>query len=394
MRKPTGMVAALAAGALAAVVAASTAGAATKAADRALVSCKSLKLAYMGPMTGDASFIGTEQFGWARFAVSQWNKKYGTHYGIDALDTQLDPALASTDAQKAVSASNLLAIIGPATSGGVVAAGPITGPAHLAMISSSATRVSLTDGSIPNFFRVVGNDGVQGPTDAAFMVKTLKAKKVYIIDDQETYSTGLADQAGAALKAAGVAVTRDSVSQTTTDFSSLVTKIPSDTDVVFVPWQQPPRAQTFAQQLKAQGKKAIVFGSDGTNSPSQFTVAGSYVSNFAPDIRSNSRLSGLSAAYTAFTGSDTWGSFGPPTYGAVQVALTAITNACKAGKGNATRGAVLAAVPKIKIGSTISGKGDGWILGGTFSFAKSGDPKGAKFYIFKVNGPNNYSTVG
>ena len=29
------------------------------------------------------------------------------------------------------------------------------------------------------------------------MINKLKAKKVYIIDDQETYSTGLADAAGA-----------------------------------------------------------------------------------------------------------------------------------------------------------------------------------------------------
>lgn len=392
MRKRTGAVAALVAGALAIATAATTAGAATSA--RQAVSCKSAKIAFIAPLTGDAAFIGTEQGGWARFAVKQWNKKYGTHYGLDLYDSQLDPALASTDAQKVVSDANVLAMIGPSTSGAVVAAGPITGPAHLAMISSSATRVSLTDGSIPNFFRVVGNDGVQGPTDAAFMVKTLKAKKVYIIDDQETYSTGLADQAGAALKAAGVTVIRDSVAQTVTDFSSIVTKIPADTNVVFIPWQQPPRAQTFAQQMREQGKKAIIFGSDGTNAPSQFTAAGSYVSNFAPDIRSNARLSGLSAAYTAFTGNDTWGSFGPPTYGAVQVALTAIQAACKAGKGSTTRAAVLAGVPKVKISSTILGKNDGWILGGTFSFAKSGDPKGAKFYIFKVVGANNYQTVG
>ena len=59
-----------------------------------------------------------------------------------------------------------------------------------------------------------------------------------------------------------------------TDFSSFVTKVPSDTDVVFFPTQAPPDAQTFGQQLIEQGKKAKVFGGDGTNDPAQFKVAG------------------------------------------------------------------------------------------------------------------------
>ena len=59
-----------------------------------------------------------------------------------------------------------------------------------------------------------------------------------------------------------------------TDFSSFVTKVPSDADFVFFPTQKPADAQTFAQQLLEQGKKAKVFGGDGSNDPAQFKVAG------------------------------------------------------------------------------------------------------------------------
>ena len=62
-------------------------------------------------------------------------------------------------------------------------------------------------------------------------------------------------------------MTRQSTSVNTTDFSSLVTRVPSDADVVFFPTQQPADAQTFGQQLLEQGKKAKVFGGDGSNSP-------------------------------------------------------------------------------------------------------------------------------
>ena len=100
----------------------------------------------------------------------------------------------------------------------------------------------------------------------------VRATRVMIVDDQESYSTGLADIVGTALKAKGVTVDRESTSQKATDFSSLVAKVTSSTKVVFLPFQLASQAQLFAQQLKAQGKSAIVFGSDGTFDSSKFNV--------------------------------------------------------------------------------------------------------------------------
>ena len=41
------------------------------------------------------------------------------------------------------------------------------------------------------------DDGIQGPSDAPYMINKLNAKKVVLIDDQEPYSIGLADAAEA-----------------------------------------------------------------------------------------------------------------------------------------------------------------------------------------------------
>ena len=105
-----------------------------------------------------------------------------------------------------------------------------------------------------------------------------------IIDFQEPYSQGLAGEVEKALKAAGVTTSHQSIDNKVTDFSNYVTKVPSDADIVFFPSQKPGDAQAFAQQLVEQGKKAKVFGGDGTNGPGAFKAAGSYVSNFAPQI--------------------------------------------------------------------------------------------------------------
>lgn len=350
------------------------------------ISCKDAKIALIAPLSGDAGFLGTEQLQWSKLAVALLNKQNHTKYKFLAGDSQLDPALASTLAQKYVSDPTVLGIVGPSTSGAVVATGPILKDASLAAVSPSATRISLTDGSNPTFFRDVPHDGIQGPSDADYMVDKLKAKKVYIIDDQETYSTGLADAVQKQLGNRGISFTRDSVSQSVTDFSSIVTKIPADTDVVFVPWQQPPRAQTFAEQMAEQGKKAKVFGSDGTNSPGQFKFKGSYVSNFAPDITGIPEDKDIIAAFKKANPAAKVGSFGPPSYGAVQILFNAINTACAKGKGTATRQAVLKALFKTKITP--------WILGGTFSFNYNHDPVGAKFYIFQIQGDGSYKLVG
>ena len=70
----------------------------------------------------------------------------------------------------------------------------------------------------------------------------------------------------AKLRAKNVTVTRDSVNVgQVSDFSSLVAKIPANTQVVYIPWQIAAKAQLFGQQLREQGKQATLFGSDGSS---------------------------------------------------------------------------------------------------------------------------------
>src|SRR5205823_13752939 len=96
----------------------------------------------------------------------------------------------------------------------------------------SATRTDLTktvggvNEGTPAFFRDVPGDYVQGPSDASFMIKTLKVKKVVILDFQEPYSLGLSAAVDAALKAGGVSTSRLPAPNTTTDYSAYVTKVP------------------------------------------------------------------------------------------------------------------------------------------------------------------------
>jgi branched-chain amino acid transport system substrate-binding protein len=387
LRRVSLIASAAAAAALAIVASAVARPAAQASASAAAVSCKKgVSIGMLAPITGPAGSIGADQLHWAQFYFSLWNKRKGvTKIKLVQGDTQLDPAKASTVSQSFASNKAILGVIGPAGSDEVEATRKILKKAGLAFASGSATRVSLTNGQYRGFFfRDVPNDGVQGPTAAAYMVSKLGVKAgdtVMVVDDQESYSTGLADIVGTQLTGKNVKVDRESISQKATDFSSLVAKVTSSVKVVYLPFQLASQAQLFAQQLKAQGKTAVVFGSDGTFDSSKFNVNGSYISFFAPDVTT---LAGAKSVVDAFQKQfpGATSPFGAPNYVLAQMYAAAVQKACK--NGTATRAEVRKAFGKVALASTI--------LGTPIRFTINGDIAGAAFHIFKiVNG--KYETV-
>lgn len=394
MKVRGGVVLALATIVAAALAATAGAGSSTVSRSQAIGCTGTLKIGLITPLTGGAGFLGQEQLSWTRYALSTLARPLGLRVQLVLGDTPVEkgPGEGLVVAQRMISDSRLVAVIGPATSGGAASATKALFAAGIAHISPSATRTSLTKGAnkegTPGFFRVVPDDGLQGPTDANYMADKLNAKKVVLIDFQEPYSVGLADAAQAALRRKGVETIRQSTSVNTTDFSSLVTRVPNDADIVFFPTQQPPDAQTFGQQLLEQGKRAKVFGGDGANAPAQFKLNGSYVSNFAPDISAIPSSKRLVDGWKRANPRAELGSFGPPAYLATQVALQAIKRACDAGKGRlVNRRAVLRNVKKVRVPNSI--------LGGSFRFStKTNDPLNAKFYIFQIQSNGTYKLVG
>jgi branched-chain amino acid transport system substrate-binding protein len=268
--------------------------------------------------------------------------------------------------------ADILGVVGPAGSDQVDAAGAVfeAGDPSLAFISPSSTRVGIA-AQYNGMFRTVPTDDDQGPTTAAFLIDS-GAAKVFVIDDQSSYSTGLAEATTAALTDGGVEITSESVSQDVTDFSALVATIPDDTDWVYLPWQVAANGQILGNQMAEQGKDIPIFGSDGMDS-ADFTIAGSVVAGFAPDIagvpESAALLEGFLAEYPETN------TFGPPTFAAVMVELEAIDAVCLSGE-EPTRENVLAAIKGTDQAASI--------LGQPISFTEDGDLVGGKFFIFEI----------
>ena len=371
--------------AIVAAALASTAGAGSSAAAQIqAIKCDStLKIAVLTPYTGPAAFLGQDQGSWANLAAKNVGKALGLKVQIVAADSTLDPAVAATAAQKVIADSQVIGVVGPATSGAAAGVSPAFFAAKLAAVTGSASNTRLTKivGGQPKtataaFFRVIADDSLQGSVDAKYMLNTLKVKKVAVLDAQEPYSEGLADIVEGFLKAKGVAVQRFSVTNSTTDYSAIVNKIDKDTDVAFTPFQIAANAQAVAVALREQGKKAVVFGTDGTIAP-EFKFPGSYASVFAPDLTLDPSKKALVDQWKKDNPGRTFSAFGPTSYGATEVILRAAKKACIDGKGTITRQDVLRRIKSVKIKD--------WILGGSFAWStKTNDPLYGAYWLFKI----------
>jgi branched-chain amino acid transport system substrate-binding protein len=335
-----------------------------------------------GPLTGPVATLGQEQLHFAELALSMDNAANKTKISLVQGDTQLTPSIATTVTQQFTSNSAIVAVVGPAGSQEVEAIGPLMARAGLAFISGSATNATLTSGKYPTFFRVVSKDSVQGPQDAHYIISNLHPKALMIVDDQEAYSTGLVSAMTPIFTAAGIKVDHESVSQKLTDFSSLIAKITPSTSVVVLPWQVASNAQQLGRDLAQQHKKAVIFGTDGLFSPGTFTINGSYVSSFGPDITAISADAAIVTAAKAKYGS--FGTFGPPVFAATHVIDEAIASVCKSGQ-TPSRSNVLAAIKATNEPTSI--------LGQPISFDSHGDVVNGKFFLFKINSSGNYKLI-
>jgi ABC-type branched-subunit amino acid transport system substrate-binding protein len=396
--------------AIAAVVAASlsgTASARSNAAAASVVSCKApVAIGFAYPATGPAAGIGAFQNNWANQAVTTWNKSHSVKIKLVPGDTQLGNGTTFAVAVAHSFASNqaIVAVTGPAGSQEQQDTASIWHSAGLAPISGSETRVELTrsqphdaSGNHPRettpgyFFRTVPNDGQQGQNDADYIHNGLKAKKVLIIDDSEAYSTGLRDQVKADLKADKVTVFTNHITQSDTDFSSVINAIPSGTQVIYIPWQLANQAQNFYTQLHNHGKNIPLFGSDGTDDSTQFKGAGSYVSDF-PYSPTASIVKSFSKAH----GGDAQ-SFGIPSYTSVLVNATAIQAECKAHGNKINRTEVRKEIPKVTLtsGQSLLGFSVAFLAKNQGKFQGPGDMGGkAGFGIYKIGAGGKRTRVG
>lgn len=382
--------------ALAAVVGATAtrSSAAPAAADSAAIVCGNrVSIGFAAPVTGPAGPLGQQMLRWGKFSESRWNRAHKLKIRLVQGDTQLpDTAQAVRVAETLASNQSVLAVVGPAGSQEVEVSTAPFRRGGVANISGTATATTLTVSGKRRgfFFRTVPNDDQQAARAAAFIRGNLRASRIVIIDAQNSYSTGLADAVQRLLRAAGATVQRESVNEATiTDFSSVIARIPNNTQIVYTPWQLAAKAQQFGEQLRASGRTATLFGGDGLYSPDDLKLPGTHVTAF-PVALGNPTI----RAYQRGPGRGSSDLFGLPSYVAVDVAARAVEKACA--NGQATRAEVRRFINRTNIPKAQS------LLGFAIRFQQTvkrplgpGDMRTpAQYIVYRINANGAFVKVG
>jgi branched-chain amino acid transport system substrate-binding protein len=354
-----------------------------------------VQIAAEGPFTGDEASIGAGALKAIQLAVKDFNKAggvNGTQVQLLIWDDQHTAQTAQTLQAQGISDPTVLGIVGPMNSGVVLGSvqGLQAATPPLPFVSESASNVKVTDSGNSVAHRVNARDDAQGPADGKFMIDQ-GAKKVYVMDAKSDYSTGLADQTEAYLKAHNITTQRDSVKAGTKDFSTIITKIKAfNADWVYFA-DEGPEAAPLVTGMKAAGltigNNIQFLGTDGEEDASIITTSqGAYDGAYATNITADpAGVSGSAAAayvteFKAEYGPDSVNQAGP-FYGSAYEAAQTLLQAIKSSpvtNGKISRADVISHLASDTF-TTIFG---------SVKFDAKGDVQGGGIYVYKATGSN------
>lgn len=238
-----------------------------------------VRIGAASPLTGPQAHYGEDFTNGVKLAVEDFNATKPVIGGqpirilLDAEDDQADPRTATAVAQKLVD-SGIKGMLGHFNSGTSIPASRIYAQAGIPQISM-ATAPEYTTQGFKTTFRMMTSDIQQGSVDGTFVAKTLKMKKVAIIDDRTAYGQGLADQFEKAAKAAGATIVdREFTNDQAVDFRSILTKIKSARPEAIFYGGADAQAAPLAKQMYSLGIKATLVGGEMVKTPTFLKIAG------------------------------------------------------------------------------------------------------------------------
>ncbi|GAA3910755.1 branched-chain amino acid ABC transporter substrate-binding protein [Streptomyces gulbargensis] len=240
------------------------------------------------PLTGSLSALGQGIKNSVDLAVKTANKDKvvpGVTFKIEALDDQATPATGKANALKLVGMKDVLGVVGPLNSGVSQSMQADFDKADLTQVSPANTNPALSQGDnwgkgekkrpFKTYFRTATTDVIQGKFAANYLFKDAGKKKVFVVNDKQTYGAGLAAIFSDEFKRlGGTVVGTDSVTVKETDFSATANKVKaSGADSVYFGGQYP-EGGLLSDQIKKAGAKVPTMGGDGIYDPEFIKASG------------------------------------------------------------------------------------------------------------------------
>lgn len=194
------------------------------------------------------------------------------------VDNKSDKVEAANATTRLIDKENVVAIIGPAISGSMLAAGPICEEKQIPIISATATNPLVTQGK-KFVFRACFLDPYQAAAAAQFAREDLKAETAAILSDiAQDYCVALGNFFKEEFeKRGGKVIVEQNCKTGDQDFSAqLTTIINANPDLLYVPNYYTEIA-LICRQARDLGYEGIILSADGADAPELFSVGGDAV---------------------------------------------------------------------------------------------------------------------
>lgn len=351
------------------------------------------------PLTGSLSALGQGIKNSVDLAAKTANKNNevpGIEFKVEALDDQAVPASGQANATKLVGNKEVIGVVGPLNSGVSQQMQGVFAAANLAQVSPANTNPSLSQGDnwgkgeykrpFKTYFRTAATDVVQGKFAAQYLFKDAGKKKVFVVDDKQTYGAGLAAIFSDEFKKlGGEVIGTDHVTVKETDFSSTADKVKSSgADSVYFGGQYP-EGGLLADQIKKAGASIPLMGGDGIQDPAFISASGEanegdLSTSIGYPVEKLDTAKKFIADYTAGGYKDPYAAYGGYSYDAGWSIIQAVKAVAAANNGklpaDGGRAAVVEALGKVSF-EGVTGK---------VAFDEYGDTTNKQLTVYKVEG--------
>ncbi|MBF0627870.1 MAG: branched-chain amino acid ABC transporter substrate-binding protein [Magnetococcales bacterium] len=237
-----------------------------------------IKIGVAGPLSGPQAAFGEQFWRGAEQAAKDLNAQGGINGDTIELvkgDDACEPKQAVAVANRLVDFDHVSAVVGHFCSSSTIPAFEVYAEAGILSMTPASTNPMVTERNLPTVFRSCGRDDQQGVVGAEFVVKQLKAQRVAVLHDKDTYGQGLADSMKAHLATLGQKeVLYEGLTRGEKDFNALVTKLRSvQADAVYFGGLHS-EAGPLVRQMREQGLHVPLISGDGIMSETFVTSAG------------------------------------------------------------------------------------------------------------------------
>lgn len=249
------------------------------------------------PLSGFQANGGQTVLGGARLAADEINRAGGLlGYEVvvvgkdDESDNDAAVAMAGEIAGEVRAGKPVLGVIGHLNSGQTLAAMEIYKDL-IVVVTPTASETTLTQKGYTNFFRINANNATQARVDAEFLVKTLGARRVAVVFNDDPYGVDLGKLVTEALGGLGAQVVAQI--QVKVEQSKYDAEVPqiaaAQPDSIFYAGYEV-ETPYLRKQLVDAGVQVPFLASDGaflsaTIDEAEGAAEDMYVSNFAPEPR-------------------------------------------------------------------------------------------------------------